>query len=120
MSEAFEAVHLAEHVGVLEVCGEIPRASNTHYSMIYAGKICFRTSNSWCGQIRTVAGVKFVGPPPSLPIRAARELSKRFFIGIAGAVDVSARQGEFSLQTERLLEAFNRLRRVYQKGHSLA
>jgi hypothetical protein len=67
-----------------------------------------------------VSGVKFVGPPPSLPIRAARELSKRFFIGIAGAVDVSARQGEFSLQTERLLEAFNRLRRVYQKGHSSA
>ena len=42
-----------EHVGVLEVCGEIPRASNTHYSMIYAGKICFRTS------INAVGAVKF-------------------------------------------------------------
>jgi hypothetical protein len=54
--------------------------------------------------------VKFVGLPANLPIGAACELCKRFFIGIAGAVDICARQIKFGLQTERLLETINRLR----------
>ena len=57
-----------------------------------------------------MAGVKFIGLPASFAIRAVRELSKRLFIGIARAVDICARQAKFGLQTERLLEAFNRLR----------
>ena len=54
--------------------------------------------------------VLIVDLPSSLAIRAARELSERLFIGVARAVDIRARQDKFSLQMERLLEAFNRLR----------
>jgi hypothetical protein len=40
-----------ERIGVLEVYGEIPRPSNTLYSMIYGGKTCFRTSINAIGAV---------------------------------------------------------------------
>jgi hypothetical protein len=38
-------------IGVLEVCSAIPRPTNRLGSMIYAGKICFRTSISAVGAV---------------------------------------------------------------------
>jgi hypothetical protein len=57
------------------------------------------------GNIWTMAGVKFICLPACLAIRAACELSKGLFIGVARTMDVRARQTKFSLQTERLLNA---------------
>ena len=64
--------------------------------MIYFDKICFSTSINAVAlgsprssqgirrrNIWTVAGVKFICLPACLAIRAARELSKGFFVGIA-------------------------------------